>query len=129
MLEVKPGEKAIKNKDLWEKSGYFHPFLRMPKFIHSGPEGHLDEPLPHREERHQVVGDFRGGARGRLIATDKWTVQAAAEYQRAAAHRHVHIEYRRGLFAGADQRRVLFPRERVQERTFSRDRAARASRR
>src|SRR5579872_1097705 len=31
--EVKPGEEVIKNKDLWEKTGYFHPFRRMPRYI------------------------------------------------------------------------------------------------
>jgi len=31
--EVKTGEQATKNQDLWDKTGYFHPFLRMPKFI------------------------------------------------------------------------------------------------
>src|SRR5579872_5334657 len=33
VLEVKKGGEAIKNKDLWEESGYFHPFVRMPKYV------------------------------------------------------------------------------------------------
>ena len=31
--EVKPGPEVIKNKDLWERTGYFHPFVRMPRYI------------------------------------------------------------------------------------------------
>src|SRR5580692_9836147 len=32
-IQVKPGGEAIKDKDLWEKTGYLHPFARMPKYI------------------------------------------------------------------------------------------------
>ena len=32
-LDVEPGSPAIKQKDLWDGTGYFHPFLRMPKYI------------------------------------------------------------------------------------------------
>ena len=33
ILEVKPGPPVIKQKDLWVGTGYFHPFVRMPKYI------------------------------------------------------------------------------------------------
>jgi len=32
-LKVKPGSEVIKQKDLWTDTGYFHPFLRMPKYM------------------------------------------------------------------------------------------------
>src|SRR5262249_45957926 len=32
-LEVEAGPPTIKQKDLWNESGYFHPFLRMPRYI------------------------------------------------------------------------------------------------
>jgi hypothetical protein len=32
-IKVKPGSEAIKDKDLWEKTGYLHPFRRMPRNI------------------------------------------------------------------------------------------------
>jgi membrane-associated phospholipid phosphatase len=32
-ITVKPGSQVIKQKDLWTDSGYFHPFVRMPKYI------------------------------------------------------------------------------------------------
>ena len=30
-VDVQPGPPVIKNKDLWDQSGYFHPFTRMPR--------------------------------------------------------------------------------------------------
>lgn len=74
VLEVKPGEEAIKNKDLWESSGYFHPFLRMPKFILADQKAIWTSPF------HTAKSDVKwwliwGGATGALIATDKWTVK------------------------------------------------------
>ena len=33
VLGVTPGTEALKEKDLFEKSGYWHPFRRMPKFV------------------------------------------------------------------------------------------------
>jgi membrane-associated phospholipid phosphatase len=75
VLEVKPGEKAIKNKDLWEKSGYFHPFLRMPKFIVRDQKAIWTSPF------HTAKSDIKwwaifGGATGALIATDQYTSKA-----------------------------------------------------
>jgi len=32
-LEVKPGAPVIKQRDLWDATGYIHPFVRMPKYI------------------------------------------------------------------------------------------------
>ena len=33
VLGVTPGTEALKEKDFYEKSGYWHPFTRMPKFV------------------------------------------------------------------------------------------------
>ena len=32
-LDVKPGEPAIKDKDLYDATGYVHPFRRMPRLF------------------------------------------------------------------------------------------------
>src|SRR5437879_10137213 len=32
-LEVNAGQPVIKQKDLWNETGYIHPFVRMPKYI------------------------------------------------------------------------------------------------
>ncbi len=74
VLEVKPGEQAIKNKDLWESSGYFHPFLRMPKFIIRDQVSIWSSPF-HTSKSDAKWWALWGGATGALIATDKWTVK------------------------------------------------------
>jgi membrane-associated phospholipid phosphatase len=33
VLGIQPGTKAIKDTDLYEKTGYWHPFVRMPRFV------------------------------------------------------------------------------------------------
>jgi membrane-associated phospholipid phosphatase len=33
VLDIQPGTKAIKDTDLFEKTGYWHPFVRMPRFV------------------------------------------------------------------------------------------------
>ncbi len=72
VLEVKPGERAIKSKDVWEKTGYFHPFRRMPRFILQDQRNIWTSPF------HTVKSDIKwwaiaGAATATLIATDKWT--------------------------------------------------------
>jgi membrane-associated phospholipid phosphatase len=72
VIEVKPGEEAIKNKDLWEKTGYFHPFRRMGRFVLTDQKNIWTSPF------HTAKSDIKwwailGGATGALIATDKLT--------------------------------------------------------
>jgi len=74
VLEIAPGEKALKEKDFWERSGIFHPFARMPKFIVRDQVNIWTSPF------HTAKGDAKywaifGAATGALIATDQWTVK------------------------------------------------------
>jgi membrane-associated phospholipid phosphatase len=74
VIEVKPGTPAIKNKDLYEKNGYFHPFLRMPGMVL------YDQGRIWRSPFHTAKSDIKwwlifGGAEAALIATDQYTVK------------------------------------------------------
>ncbi len=74
VLDVKPGEKAIKNKDLWDETGIFHPFGRMPRYVLN-------------DQKHIWLAPFRtskadakwwaifGGATATLIATDQYSAK------------------------------------------------------
>jgi membrane-associated phospholipid phosphatase len=71
-IKVKPGAEAIKDKDLWEKTGYLHPFRRMPKYVWQDQKAIWSSPV------HTARSDVKwwvifGGAVGALIATDKHT--------------------------------------------------------
>jgi len=74
VLDVKPGEEAIKNKDLFESSGYFHPFMRMPKFVLRDQKAIWTSPF-HTSKSDAKWWLIWGGATGALIATDKYTVK------------------------------------------------------
>jgi len=74
VLEIAPGEKAIKQKDLWNESGYFHPFARMPKFIIRDQINIWTSPF-HTAKADAKYWAIFGGATAALIATDKWTVK------------------------------------------------------
>src|SRR5689334_2477799 len=74
VLEVKPGEEALKQKDRYEASGIFHPFLRMPKFVLRDQKAIWTSPF------HTAKGDAKwwaiwGGATVALVATDKYTAK------------------------------------------------------
>jgi membrane-associated phospholipid phosphatase len=71
-IQVKPGGEAIKNKDLWEKTGYIHPFKRMPKYIAQDQKAIWTSPF-HTAKRDAKFWAIFGAATGALIATDKWT--------------------------------------------------------
>src|SRR5580700_9806019 len=71
-IKVKPGAEAIKDKDLWEKTGYIHPFRRMPRYILQDQKAIWTSPA------HTARSDVKwwalfGAAAGALIATDKYT--------------------------------------------------------
>ncbi len=73
-IKVKPGAPAIKDKDLWEKTGYVHPFKRMPKYIWQDQKAIWTSPF------HTVKSDAKwwaifGAAAGALIATDRYTAK------------------------------------------------------
>jgi membrane-associated phospholipid phosphatase len=73
-IDVKPGQQVIKETDLWDASGYFHPFVRMPKYVLQDQKKIWTSPF------HTAKGDIKwwaifGGATTALIATDKSTVK------------------------------------------------------
>jgi membrane-associated phospholipid phosphatase len=74
VIDVKPGEEAIKNKDLYEASGIFHPFARMPKFIIRDQKAIWTSPF-HTSKSDAKWWAIWGGATAALVATDKWTVK------------------------------------------------------
>jgi membrane-associated phospholipid phosphatase len=70
-IKVKPGGEAIKNKDLWENTGYIHPFVRMPRYVLQDQKAIWTSPF------HTVKSDVKwwavfGAATAALIATDKY---------------------------------------------------------
>ena len=73
-IETKPATPVIKDKDLWEKTGFFHPFRRMPKFVLH------DQAAIWRAPAHTAKSDIKwwvifGGATAGLIASDEWTAK------------------------------------------------------
>src|SRR5436305_4073521 len=73
-IEVKPSTPVIQEKDLWERSGLFHPFRRMPRFVARDQAQIWTSPI------HTAKSDIKwwaifGGATAALVASDRWTVQ------------------------------------------------------
>jgi membrane-associated phospholipid phosphatase len=69
-LQVQPGGEVIKPKDLWTDTGYFHPFVRMPKYILQDQKAIWTSPL------HTAKSDIKywavfGAATAGLIAADR----------------------------------------------------------
>jgi len=75
-LGVRPGGEAIKNKDLYERTGYFHPFVRMPKYVLIDQKKIWTSPFhtPKHEIKYWLIF---GGITGGLIAADKHIENAA----------------------------------------------------
>jgi membrane-associated phospholipid phosphatase len=73
-LEVTPGPPVLKEKDLWNETGYFHPFLRMPKYILQDQKAIWTSPFHTVKEDAKWWAIF-GAATAALIATDKQTVK------------------------------------------------------
>lgn len=73
-LEVQPGPPVIKEKDLWNESGYFHPFLRMPKYILQDQKAIWTSPF-HTAKQDAKWWAIFGAATAALIATDKHSVK------------------------------------------------------
>lgn len=73
-IDVKPGPPAIKQKDIWDETGLFHPFVRMPKYILQDQKAIWTSPF------HTAKDDLKywvifGTATAALIATDQYTVK------------------------------------------------------
>jgi membrane-associated phospholipid phosphatase len=72
-LEVQPGPPVIKQKDLWDRSGYFHPFGRMPKYILQDQKAIWTSPF-HTAKKDAKFWAIFGAATAVFIATDRRTV-------------------------------------------------------
>ena len=72
-LDVKPAAPVIKQKDLWNESGFFHPFLRMPKYIFQDQKTMWTSPF-HTSKANVKWWAIFGTATIALVASDKWTV-------------------------------------------------------
>ena len=69
-LKVTPGSEVIKPRDLWTDTGYFHPFVRMPKYIFQDQKAIWTSPF------HTAKADIKywaifGAATAGLIAADR----------------------------------------------------------
>jgi len=73
-IEVKPGPPVIKQKDLWEGTGYFHPFVRMPKYILQDQKAIWTSPA-HTAKTDVKFWAIFGVATAAFVATDRWTVK------------------------------------------------------
>ena len=69
-LGVKPGSPALKDKDIYEQTGFFHPFLRMPEYVLRDQKSIWTSPL-HTSKKDIKWWIIFGGATGALIAADK----------------------------------------------------------
>ena len=72
-IEVKPGPPVIKQKDLWDESGYFHPFTRMPRYILQYQKAIWTSPF-HTSQKDVKLWAVFGVATAALIATDRHSV-------------------------------------------------------
>ncbi|MBZ5583302.1 MAG: phosphatase PAP2 family protein [Acidobacteriia bacterium] len=73
---VQPGPPAIKNKDLWAQTGYFHPFVRMPRYVLHDQKQIWTSPF-HTSKADAKWWAVFGAGTAALIATDKWTQKHA----------------------------------------------------
>ncbi len=69
-LAVQPGEKTLKEKDLFEGTGYFHPFRRMGRFVLSDQKNIWTSPF-HTSKSDAKYWAIFGGTTGLLIAFDE----------------------------------------------------------
>jgi membrane-associated phospholipid phosphatase len=74
VLDVKPGSPAIKNKDLWQGTGYFHPFVRMPRYV-ANDQKHIWTSPFHVSAKDVKWFAIFGTATAALIATDQFSVK------------------------------------------------------
>jgi membrane-associated phospholipid phosphatase len=72
-VEVKPGAQVIKQQDLWDETGYFHPFTRMPRYILRDQKAIWTSPF-HTAKKDVKMWAIFGGATAILIATDRHSV-------------------------------------------------------
>jgi len=73
-IEVKPGGQVLKQKDLWDQTGYLHPFVRMPKYILHDQKAIWTSPA-HTAKKDIKLWTIFGVATAALIATDRHSVK------------------------------------------------------
>ena len=76
VLAVKPGEETIKNKDLFDRTGYLHPFRRLPRFVLNDQKKIWSSPF-HTSKQDAKYWAIFGGTTGLLIAFDEQIQQKA----------------------------------------------------
>jgi undecaprenyl-diphosphatase len=78
VLTVKPGEEAIKDKDLYEKTGYWHPFVRMPRYFLEDQKTIWTSPF-HTSKKDIKWWLIFGGSTAALIAADRHIEKSAPD--------------------------------------------------
>jgi membrane-associated phospholipid phosphatase len=81
VLGIRKGEEAIKDKDFYDATGYFHPFRRMPRFIWEDQKAIWTSPFHTSKSNAKWWGIFVP-LTAALIATDQYTATAAPNTQR-----------------------------------------------
>jgi membrane-associated phospholipid phosphatase len=76
VLEVEPGTAALKNKDFYGSSGYFHPFRRMTRFVLVDQKKIWTSPF-HTSKKDAKWWAIFGGATAGLIIADQHIQRAA----------------------------------------------------
>jgi membrane-associated phospholipid phosphatase len=76
VTQPKPGGQVIKQKDLYDSTGYLHPFRRMPKYILSDQKAIWTSPF-HTSKKNVKWWVIFGAGTGALIATDKYVSKNA----------------------------------------------------
>ena len=71
VLKPQPGQQAIKEKDLYDRTGTLHPFRRMPKFILVDQYKIWTSPF-HTSRRQAKYWAIWGATVGGLIAADRY---------------------------------------------------------
>jgi membrane-associated phospholipid phosphatase len=69
-LGVQQGSAVLKNKDLYEQTGFFHPFVRMPQYVMKDQKSVWTSPI-HTTRRNLKWWIVFGGTTGALVAADK----------------------------------------------------------
>jgi membrane-associated phospholipid phosphatase len=73
-LQVQPGPPVLKQKDIWDETGVFHPFVRMPKYMLQDQKAIWTSPF-HTAKADVKYWAIFGTATAAFIATDRWTVK------------------------------------------------------
>jgi len=71
-VDVSSGPPVIKQKDIWDETGFFHPFVRMPKYILQDQKAIWTSPF-HTDKGGAEYWVIFGTATAALIATDQYT--------------------------------------------------------